>query len=209
VHNPYVQDMTIIEINPGYKKLIPLYSNVASLLNDPKINFITEDGRRFLVRNSDEHYDAIVMNTSLYWRAGSTNLLSREFLEILRTHLNPGGVIMYNTTDSSIVQKTGVSVFPYAWRFTNAIILSDSPMPIDTRRLETVLRTYTIDGKTMIDTTTPRGNAALTRIITMIDPKQEFTEISPLESGEHLRMRTKDTPILTDDNMLIEWTKSS
>lgn len=207
VHNPYVENMTIIEINAGYEKLIPLYSNVASLLENPKINLITEDGRRWLIRNSDERYDAIVMNTSFFWRAGSTNLLSREFLEILRQHLNPGGVIMYNTTDSAIVQKTGVTVFPYAWRFTNAIILSDSPMPIAVSRLEDILGSYAIDGKSVLDLATPLGSSTLMRVRTMLDIHQEFTSTSSLESREHILMRTKDTPILTDDNMLIEWLK--
>jgi spermidine synthase len=43
------------------------------------------------------------MNTTYHWRDHSTNLLSTDFLAIVRHHLNPGGVFFYNTTDSKEV----------------------------------------------------------------------------------------------------------
>ncbi len=204
-NNPYAKDITIVEINPGYQKLLPLYKPVASLLTNPQVHFVVEDARRWLVRNQSEHFDAIVMNTSYYWRAGSTNLLSQDFLQILRTHLNEGGVIMYNTTSSSIVQKTGATVFPYAWRLLNAIVLSDSPIPPDKSRLEAVLRAYQIDGKAVLALTTDEGVSTLTHAVAAIDSTGQYSATSTLESREHIILRTAGVPVLTDDNMLIEW----
>ena len=204
-NNPYVKEMTVVEINPGYQELIPNYPAVASLLTNPRVHIVIEDARRWLVRHPSEKFDAIIMNTTYYWRAGTTNLLSKDFLEILRTHLRDGGVVMYNTTSSRIVQKTAVSVYPYAWRLLNEIIVSDSPMPPNTKRLEQVLRGYTIDGKSVLDLDSEEGKAALMRSLSAVNTTQEYTSTSTLESREHILSRTAGIPVVTDDNMLIEW----
>lgn len=85
---PGVESMTVIEINPGYMDLIAKYEPVRSLLTNPKVRIVVDDGRRWLHRH-EERFDFIVMNTSYHWRAHMTNLLSREFLELARAHLLP------------------------------------------------------------------------------------------------------------------------
>ena len=64
------------EINPGYLQLITQEPEVASLLINPKVTIVTDDGRRWLDRNPERHFDAIVSNTTYYFRANVTNLLS-------------------------------------------------------------------------------------------------------------------------------------
>ncbi len=205
---PSKPDVDILEINPGYLKLIPLYKNVASLMTNKRVHIKIEDGRRYLVRNPEEKYDAIVMNTSYYWRSGATNLLSTEFLELLRAHMNKNGVLIYNTTSSEIVYKTGLSTFPYGWRIANALALSDSPMPIDRDSLLSVLASYSIDGKLVLDPSSASTTETLVRINKEFDPAQKFSSTTLLEDREHLLSRLPtETPILTDDNMLIEWQK--
>ena len=90
----------IVELNPGYLQLIAQYPQVASLLRNPKVKIITDDGRRWLLANPHQAFDAIVMNASFNWREHESNLLSVEFLNIARAHLCPGGVLYYNTTSS-------------------------------------------------------------------------------------------------------------
>jgi spermidine synthase len=90
-NHPQVQHLTIVEINPGYLRLIRRNSEVASLLRNPKVQIEIDDGRRWLVRNTGRKFDAIVMNTTFHWRSNASNLLSSEFLQLIREHLNPGG----------------------------------------------------------------------------------------------------------------------
>ena len=47
-NNPDVASLTVIEINPGYLKLIAQEPEVASLLTNPKVTIVTDDGRRWL-----------------------------------------------------------------------------------------------------------------------------------------------------------------
>jgi spermidine synthase len=63
-----------------------------------------------LLRHADKTFDAVVMNTTYYWRNHASNLLSVEFLRIVRHHLNPGGVFFYNTTGSD--SEKMIFVFP-------------------------------------------------------------------------------------------------
>ena len=88
-NHPQVEKLTIVEINPGYLKLIEKYAAVRSPLTNPKVTIVIDDGRRWLVRNRQAKFDAIVSNTSFHWRAHSTAILSKEFLELVSAHLQP------------------------------------------------------------------------------------------------------------------------
>ncbi|MBV9426666.1 MAG: fused MFS/spermidine synthase [Bradyrhizobiaceae bacterium] len=112
-NNPDVASLTVVEINPGYLELIANAPSVASVLTNPKVSIVTDDGRRWLRSNPDRRFDAIVSNTTWHFRANVTNILSREFLGLVKTHLNPGGIFFYNTTDSNRVQRTGCLAFAH------------------------------------------------------------------------------------------------
>jgi len=44
VNHPQLEGLTVVEINPGYLKLIPQYAAVASLMGNPKVRIIVDDG---------------------------------------------------------------------------------------------------------------------------------------------------------------------
>jgi hypothetical protein len=70
-NNPAVRSLTIVEINPGYLTLIAQQSEVASVLHNPKVTIVTDDGRRSLSHHPEERFDAIVSNTTGTSSAGS------------------------------------------------------------------------------------------------------------------------------------------
>ena len=82
-NNPTVTHLTVVEINPGYTKLIAQRPEVASLLQNPKVTLVTDDGRRWLRRHPQQRFDAIVMNTTFFFRANASDLLSSENLRIM------------------------------------------------------------------------------------------------------------------------------
>src|SRR5262249_39141420 len=143
-------------------------------LANPKVKIITDDGRRWLRANPDKHFDAIVLNTTFHFRANATNLLSVEFLELIRHHLNAGGIFFYNTTDSARVQRTGCVVFAHGARFTNHMLVSDRPIAWDFQRWRRTLETYRIDGARVFDTKRAPDRAVLDRLMSArqsLDPK--------------------------------------
>src|SRR5436190_9832175 len=144
-NNPDVTTLTIIEINPGYLTLIAQAPEVASVLINPKVSIVIDDGRRWLRQNPQRHFDAIVSNTTWHFRANVTNLLSTEFLALVRSRLNPGGIFFYNTTDSDRVQRTGCLAFAEGARFTNHMVVSSAPIAWDFARWRRTLESYQID----------------------------------------------------------------
>ena len=204
VNQPLVEELTVVEINPGYLKLIPQYPAVSSLLGNPKVRIIIDDGRRWLMRNPSQRFDAIVMNTTFHWRNHVSSLLSMDFLEMARQHLNPGGVLFYNTTGSEDVVATGLAVYPFALRFLNCLAVSDSPIAFDRTRWRAVLLNYVIDGKHIIDANDPKQMARLDEIVNI---KEDPTGQQPfsIENNDQLRKRLQGRLIITDDNMGTEW----
>ena len=113
-----VEHLTVVEINPGYLSIIARHPEVRGVLSNPKVTIVIDDGRRWLVHHPTR-FDLIVQSTTEHWRANVTNLLSREYLGLIRRHLRPGGIYHYNTTDSQDAYKTAFTVFPYGLRFVN------------------------------------------------------------------------------------------
>jgi spermidine synthase len=205
-NNPQVEHLTIVEINPGYLRLIQHNDMVASLLRNPKVHIDIDDGRRWLIRNGGRKFDAIVMNTTHHWRANSSNLLSVEFLQLIRQHLNPGGVHFYNTTGSDEVMATGVRVFPFGMRLVNFMVVSDTALQLDAQRWRDVLLQYRIDGKPVFDMSQEHDRRRLNEVLQLTATMDRALPTPfTLESADHIRARTSNARIITDDNMGTEW----
>ncbi len=207
-NNPRVERITVVEINPGYLEIIPQHPEVANLLRNPKITITIDDGRRWLMSHPDRKFDAIIMNTSQHWLDHSSNLLSGDFLRIIRQHLNPGGVHYYNTTSSCEAQLTGATVFPYALRVGNFLAASDSPINFDAERWRADLSTYKLEGKPVLDLTNSADRLAMDKLVALADTlhnSKTTKEMESLELQESIRARCKGRRIITDDNMGVEW----
>jgi len=202
-NNLAVRDITIVEINPGYIPLIEKHKEVESLLQNPKVHIVIDDGRRWLVSHPDRKFDFILMNTTHHWRANASNLLSREFLGLIRMHLKPGGIEYYNTTWSEEAISTGISVFPYSLRVSGFLAVSDSPFTLDKARWRDALTSYSIDGRPVFDLSIPLHQKRLEQVLDVADESTDPRGSS--ESGAHMMKRLAGTPIITDDNMGAEW----
>ena len=193
-NNPDVESLTVVEINPGYLQLVAKYPQVASLLSNPKVNIVIDDGRRWLTRN-DRRFDMIVSNTTLHWRAHSTNLLSVEYCRLVRAHLRAGGVYYFNTTGSPTALKTAMVEFPYGLRFMNFAAVSLNPITFDRERFRRVLVNYKIGGRPVLNLTVPAERERLEVIVNSPE----------VEDRDSILRRLPSTPVVTDDNMLPEW----
>jgi spermidine synthase len=202
---PAVDDLTIVEINPGYLDIIKQYPEVRSLLFNPKVRIVIDDGRRWLVQHPESRFDLIVQNTTEHWRAHSTNLLSLEYQTMLRQHLSEGGISYYNTTDSQDAYKTGFTVFPHGLRFVNFAAVSDSPIAVDSARLINILTTTEIDHRRVLDVSRDADRARLAFFATLPRTLEEVPRRMGFERRESLLRRLPGARIITDDNMWPEW----
>jgi spermidine synthase len=206
-NHPAVKHLTIIEINPGYLPIVARYPAVASLLTNPKVSIVIDDGRRWLNRHPAARFDAVVANTTWNYRPNATNLLSAEYLRLLAQHLRPGGVALYNTTGSLRAQRTACQTFADGYRELNAMVVANHPLRLDRDRLRAVLADYRIDGHPVFDTTDPRYRARLDELIAQLalDKQPREPEKAVIEDCRSILARSQALSPITDDNMGEEW----
>jgi spermidine synthase len=176
--NPYVKHIICVEINHSYREVIASHPVVASLLKNPKIEIVIDDGRRWLERNPDRKFDAILMNTTQHYREYASNLLSREYLQLAARHMKPGGVFQYNATGSLRVHQTALEVFDHVMLLLNNLVIWKDEPQWDTARWRNVLEHYQIDGKLVFDPSNPEAAQTLNRMLTLAQtPGKEPDEL--------------------------------
>jgi hypothetical protein len=109
---------------------------VAALLADPRVRLEAGDGRRALARSPAGAWD-VIQADAIYPQTSHSGLLySREYLELVRSRLAPGGLAV-QWAPSWAVAETFVAVFPHVVMLRPADILigSDSPIPQAQARL--------------------------------------------------------------------------
>lgn len=115
-----VEHVDSVELSPGVIGAAPFFADTnRNVLDDPRIQMTIADGRNFLL-TSDHKYDIIRLDPPELHTAGIVNLYTKEFLELSRDHLNPGGifsvwvnVVMTPVEDLQHLTRTIASVFPY------------------------------------------------------------------------------------------------
>ena len=190
-----VEELDVVEINPGYRDIIQHYPEQRSVLNDAKVRLYFDDGRRWLRRHPDRRYDFILMNTTYHWRDQINNIISREFLELCKRHLNRGGVLYYNTTNSWDIPYTAAHVFDYVTRYSNFIAASDEPFPDDVDQIEARLLQYNYRGRTLADRDEPRLNQII----------EELAESDLSDQRQEILSRGELLYVITDDNLASEF----
>jgi len=91
-----------------------------AVMDDPRLNLIIEDGRNYLLRTTDR-YDVIASDATHPRSGDSWILYTREFYELCRRRLDPGGIMaqwlpvhQLAPADYKTILKTFQSVFPEA-----------------------------------------------------------------------------------------------
>jgi spermidine synthase len=122
--DPRVERLTIAEIEPLVPSVVAKYFSEQNfdVVNNPKVTVAIDDGRHFLA-TSKEKYDAITSDPFDPWVKGAANLYTKEFWELAKQHLNPGGVVtvwvpLYDSTMA--VAKSEIATFFEA--FPNGIV---------------------------------------------------------------------------------------
>jgi spermidine synthase len=63
-----------------------------NVLHDPRVQIVYDDARHFVL-TTREKFDIITSDPIHPWVKGSATLYSKEYFELVKDHLNPGGVV--------------------------------------------------------------------------------------------------------------------
>lgn len=186
--------LTVVEINKGYLDVIKSYPEIEAAISGSKVKLVFDDGRRWLRNNPEENFDAIVMNTTFYWRSNSTNLLSREFFELCKSRLKPGGVIYLNTTGLRDTVFTAANVFKHVTTYRNFVAASDEPFLMSTDGARENLLQFMDEDGAPVFAKSEKHRALLTQL-----SQHRFEDIR--ESV----LKEPNLRLITDDNMFPEY----
>jgi spermidine synthase len=170
------------------------------VLDDPRTRLIVGDGRTHLLL-SDEQYDVIVSEPSNPWMAGIASLFTREFFEVARARLTPGGVLCqwahtYDISEADLrsIVATFLEVFPQGtlWLVGEAdVLLVGSNGPL-TDRLATMASAWQRPGV-----------AADLSNVGARDPVAVLSMF--VADGPALTAWTAGAPVQTDDQARLEF----
>ena len=91
--DPRVQSLTMVEIEPLVPAAAAKYFGDYNfnVVTNPKVHVEIDDARHFL-NTTKQKFDAITSDPFDPYVKGAANLYTQEFWEMVRAHLNPGGV---------------------------------------------------------------------------------------------------------------------
>jgi spermidine synthase len=122
--DPKVERETIVEIEPLVPQAAAAYFSGPNfdVLHNPKVRLHIDDGRHYLL-TSDERFDGITVDPLDPWVKGAASLYTKEFLDVMKSHLNPGGTVtMYIQLFETNLDAVKSAVATFFQVFPNATI---------------------------------------------------------------------------------------
>ena len=124
-----MQHEIIAEIEPLVPLVVSTYfaKHNFDVVRNPKVTVRVDDGRHFLL-TTKEKFDGITSDPLDPWVKGAAALYTREFFELAKQHLNPGGVVtqfvqLYESNEEAVKSEiaTFFEAFPNGMVFANLV----------------------------------------------------------------------------------------
>jgi spermidine synthase len=129
VNYPSVRQINICEMEPLIPPTSTRYFSAQNynVIHDPRTHITYDDARHFVL-TTPQHFDLITSDPIHPWVKGSATLYSKEYFEMVRDHLNPGGLVtqwvpLYESSPEVVKSEiaTFFSVFPNGSVWANDI----------------------------------------------------------------------------------------
>jgi len=125
--DPGVDKVIIAELEPLVPEVISTYFSDFNfdVVNNPVVEIHVDDGRHFL-QTTEQTFDGITSDPLDPWVKGAAALYTKEFWQLAKSKLNPGGVVtvfvqLYESTEAAVKSEiaTFMEVFPNGAVFAN------------------------------------------------------------------------------------------
>lgn len=198
-----VERLGIVEIEPAIERGAEFFSEWNyDVLSDPRVEVIHNDARNHLLLSPPGSFDLVVSEPSNPWISGVANLFTREFIELGKSRLKPGGVWsqwiqMYGMDREDLLSllKTFSSVYPHVLVYASidyadlVVVGSESSLDISADAATRALERHGL--------TQDLGRIGIYSYVEMASLLiMDGASINEISSG---------IPLNTDDNMIIEY----
>ncbi len=91
---PEIQRLVLVEIESLIPKIASRYFSRENhdVLKDPRTHLVIDDARNYILTTT-EKFDIITSDPIHPWVKGAATLYSKEYFELVKRHLNPGGLV--------------------------------------------------------------------------------------------------------------------
>ena len=126
---PQMQRIVVCEIEPLIPPVTSRYfaKENYDVLHDPRTQIVYDDARHFILA-THEKFDVITSDPIHPWVKGSAALYTKEYFQLVRDHLNPGGLVaqwvpLYESDENTVKSEiaTFFDVFPNGSIWANEI----------------------------------------------------------------------------------------
>ncbi|HTE44992.1 MAG TPA: fused MFS/spermidine synthase, partial [Gemmatimonadaceae bacterium] len=125
---PHLKSETIAEIEPLVPKVVSKYfgAHNFNVIANPKVHVQIDDARHFIL-TTPQKFDAVTSDPLDPWVKGAATLYTKEFFDVVKDHLNPGGVVtlfvqLYESSTEAV--KSEVATFFQA--FPNGVVFGNT-----------------------------------------------------------------------------------
>ena len=125
--DPAAEQVTIAEIEPLVPRVVSTYfaAHNFDVVRNPKVRIVIDDGRHYVLTRKGK-FDALTSDPLDPWVKGAAMLYTKEFFEIVKERLNPGGVVtlfvqLYESNTAAVKSElaTFFEAFPNGLVFGN------------------------------------------------------------------------------------------
>jgi len=197
--HPQVKQVDSVELSASVLKSGPQFkSENDDVVNNPKVRYVVQDGRNFLLTTSKQ-YDVITGEPPPPRTAFTVNLYTQDFYEAAKARLKPGGLMAQwiplhsqSAAEVDMHFKTFLSVFPHAIAWMAVanemlIIGSDQPLNIDFRRLQERMGQPAV-ARAMQEILIPGAHHLLANIWFLEESMRRLSEHQPLITDNRPRI---------------------
>lgn len=201
-----VRQLQIVELEPAISRAARYFEDWNhAVLSDSRVDVVHNDGRNHLLLAEPDSYDIVISEPSNPWISGVSNLFTREFLELGKSRLKPGGVWSQwvpiygmDSRDLRSILKTFGDVYAhvavYATIHSADLVLIGSEQPLPPADLSAMR---------LLERTAVAGELRRVGVNSAVDLVSLYvmdqTGIAAMSDG---------IPFNTDDNMYIEFSTS-
>jgi spermidine synthase len=197
---PSVERVESVELSPSVVAAAPYFAETnLNVLQNPLVNLIVSDGRNYLL-TTHETFDVIRLDPPELHTAHVVNLYTREFYELARAHLRPGGIfsiwvniVMTPEADLRSLVRTVADVFPHVsvWHgpFRYSWVINGSMESLDPD-LGKLLAAYEIPSvqHDLASIGVPDAYAFLSHFVFGDEGARRFADDAPLVVDDHTRL---------------------
>ena len=129
----------VVELSDGVRKAAAYFAHINyDILNRPNVRMRVDDGRNFLLL-SGERFDVITADIIQPIHAGAGSLYSKEYFQLVRQALKPGGIAMQwigqrERAHYLLIMRTFLEVFPYATLWLDGSLMVGTLEPLHLNR---------------------------------------------------------------------------